>query len=393
MHLSRLSLTNFRNYESLDLPLATGITLFSGENAQGKTNLLEAAYLLATLRSPRTDSDADLVSWATAGGEAGACRIAGRVEREPIRVDLEVQLIGRRDQPPPADVPVPVPYASRRIRVNGMPKRAIDATGILNAVFFSTLDIDLITGSPSVRRRYLDLTLTQVDPAYRRHLNEYGKVMSQRNALLKRIHERRSDATELDFWDGQLIDHGGHILASRATAVREIDRLAAEEEAELTGGAEVLALAYEPRVSGAGAVILSSPHAARIALRAALEAGRDRDIDSGMSLQGPHRDDLTLLIGGVSAASFASRAQQRTAALALRLAEARFLESQTGEAPVLLLDDILSEMDNRRRASVLGRLDNARQLLITTAEPDVFPPDFTARTTHLRVHRGALTPA
>jgi len=391
MLISSLSLTNFRNYRSLELSLPPGVSVFAGQNAQGKTNVLEAVYLLATLRSPRTESDAELVAWNTIAAESGPARIKGTVTRDAGAFEVELQLLGRGDASPDPETPTPVSAASRRIRVNGLPRKAGEAAGILNAVFFSTLDIDLITGSPSVRRRYIDLTLTQVDARYREHLAEYAKVMPQRNALLKLVQERRANAGELDFWDARLARSGAYITSARARAILELDRLAQVEEEALTSGGEVLTIRYLPRIAGIDAGALADAAAAEELLTRALEAGRRRDIDSGMTLTGPHRDDLELLVGGVSAGAFGSRAQQRTAALALRLAEAHLLEGRTGEPPVLLLDDILSEMDATRRASVLSRIDDTRQVLITTAEPEVFAPEFMAAARQFLVRAGTVT--
>lgn len=390
MFLSHLSLLNYRSYQRLELELSPGRSLFAGDNAQGKTNLLEAAYLLSTLKSPRTDSDAELVSWATGGGEAPACKVAGRVERRAGPLGVEVQLIGRGPAPAAGDVPQPIPYASRRVRVNGAPRRSIDAVGLLNAVLFSTQDIDLVTGSPSQRRRYMDLTLAQMDPLYRRHLSEYSKVTTQRNALLRRIQERASREDELEFWDARLVEHGAQIVAGRARLVAEVSEHARREHEDLSGGRERLDIVYEPRIPGAGPDGVGEPAAAAGALQAALPPMRAREIGAGMTLVGPHRDDVGMTIGGTSAAAFGSRAQLRTAALALRLAEASVLRATTGETPVLLLDDILSEMDTGRRATVLARLSGGGQVLITTAEPEVFPPSFLQGTAQYRVRLGEV---
>ncbi len=391
MQINSLSLSNYRNYERLDLHLPRGRVLLAGENAQGKTNLLEAIYLLATLRSPRTESDADLVSWATGEDELPAARVTARVERQAGPITIELHLIGRRTEAATGDAPRPVAHATRRIRVNGLPRRAIDAVGLLTAVFFSTADIELITGSPAGRRRYLDLTLSQVDVAYRRHASEYAKVLTQRNALLKRIQEGRAREDEIDFWDSQLVEHGGVLLATRAAALREIGRLAAEEQAALTGDRESLEVRYLPRVGDAAAEDLLDVPSAAAALRGVLLATRTREVQAGMTLSGPHRDDLATMIGGADAASFGSRAQQRTVALAMRLAEARFIEQRTGEEPVLLLDDVLSEMDRQRRSSVMARLGGGSQVLITTAEPEVFGPEFMAGAAVYTVRCGDVT--
>ena len=370
MYVRRLTLSDFRNYRRLELELPAGALLFIGENAQGKTNLLEAVYLLSTIRSPRTTSDSELVNWdATAESATAAARIVVDAERRggPVRVEMAVQAASGD----PANGPQ---RAIKRLRVDGAPKRASEAVGRINSVFFTPQDLDLIGGPPSLRRRYLDMTLSQVDPRYLAALQEYVRVVTQRNALLRRIREGQSSVDELAFWDGEMTRNGAYIAGTRARTIEQLATLAREAQEMLSGEREELGLAYEPRWAadwGARRLVESDESAAASALLTTLERGRRREVAAGVSLWGPHRDDLLFLLDGRSAAAYASRAQRRTAALALRLAEARYLTSTIGEHPVLLLDDVLSEMDERRRRGVLEAIEGFDQVWITSAEGDV----------------------
>ncbi|MEO8754737.1 MAG: DNA replication and repair protein RecF, partial [Casimicrobiaceae bacterium] len=227
---------------------------------------------------------------------------------------------------------------------------------------------------PSGRRRYLDVMLSQVDRAYLRALQRYTKVIAQRNALLKRISEGASQRDELSYWDDELSREGAVILHARARAVAQLSLAAADAHARLSGEREQFALAYEPRFADGwdpDRIAAATVEDVRAALIEKLHATHARDIGARVTLTGPHRDDLSMTLGGEPAASFASRGQQRTAALALRLAEARLLQDRSGERPILLLDDVLSELDEARRASVLAALD-AEQVIITSADADRF---------------------
>jgi DNA replication and repair protein RecF len=261
--------------------------------------------------------------------------------------------------------------AGKRLRVNGAAKRASEAIGQINAVFFTPQDLDLVGGPPSLRRRYIDVTLSQVDRRYLVSLQKYGKVLLQRNALLRRIRDGAAEGDQLAFWDAQMAEAGAYIVGARARTLARVAGLAREAQASLSGEREELALVYEPhwardfdaeRAAGAGEAELATAYVE------ALLQGRRREIAAGASLWGPHRDDLLFLLDGRSAAAFASRAQRRTAALALRVAEARFLLAATGDYPVLLLDDVLSEMDEGRRRGVLDAIAGFDQVWITSAE-------------------------
>jgi DNA replication and repair protein RecF len=368
MYLARLSLIDLRTFRRLEVELTPGVHVISGANAQGKSNLLEAIAMLATTRSQGSGTDLDLISWdALAEDPIPAARLEAEVTTAGGREHVEVNIVGQM-----ITVGVPPQRAARRFRVNGIARRASDLIGRLRVVLFAADDLAIIDGPPANRRRYLDITLSQLDPAYVRALQRYTRVLEQRNSLLKRLQERRGKPDELDFWDGELAESGAVILAARAEALRVLGRDAAVTYAELAASeSEALEVIYEPRVpAGVAARLREHDLAARFL--DALVAGRMEDVRRGLSLTGPHRDDVRFLIGGHAAGVSASRGQQRSAALALRLAEVTYSKARTGDAPVLLLDDILSELDPARRARVLSVAYGVDQVLITT--PDAAHP-------------------
>jgi DNA replication and repair protein RecF len=368
MWIRELSLQHFRNYRQLDLPLPSGLALFLGDNAQGKSNLLEAVFLLATTRSDRAQTDGELVSWEVLDSAQPIARVSAQIARADGDVQLEVIVVGRPRGSGAARLP-----ASKRLRVNGVPKRQAGMVGQLMAVLFTTEDIELIGGPPSGRRRFMDVALSQVDPAYVRASQAYTKVMTQRNALLRRIQSGDGDAEELDFWDDELAREGAVVVQQRARTVAALATYAPQAHADLSAGREQFTFVYEPRLPGWDAQrVLVEPSAVEAALLAAHQTGRGGDVGAGMTLVGPHRDDLSLQLDGEPASAFASRGQQRTAALALRLAEARFMAERKGDRPVVLLDDVLSELDEGRRQAVLSSLGDWDQLLITSADADRF---------------------
>jgi DNA replication and repair protein RecF len=383
MHLTHLSLMNFRNFERLELDLPTGAIVFYGDNAQGKTNLLEAIYLLATTRSPRAGSDGELVRWGASEDGMGAARVVGRAVRGRMDVQVEMAVLAR-DSTLPA-----VPRSAKRLRVNGLPRRATEVIGQMLAVLFTTQDIDLLTGPPAGRRRYLDITLSQVDHIYLRALQRYQRVTQQRNVLLRRIQEGRAAPDQLLSWNEELVAQGSIITLARAAAVAGLNERAAAVHSGLSDGRERLTISYVPQLmEERRAGLPETIEEARNLYRAALHRRQSKEIAAGVSLVGPHRDDLRFDLDGKAAGAFASRAQQRTVALALRLAESAFLYECSGETPILLLDDILSELDHRRRAAVLSAVEHAEQALITTAELDRFEAGFIGKATVFSVASG-----
>jgi DNA replication and repair protein RecF len=388
VQITHLSLANFRNYARVELALPSGPVLFVGENAQGKTNLLEAVYLLSTTRSLRAGSDIELIRREILDDLLVAARVSATAERAAGPVHVEVA-IGRREPPGGG---AGVLHAVKQLRVNGVPHRAAGVIGQILSVFFTSLDIDLITGPPAGRRRYLDITLSQVDHAYLRALQRYNRVIQQRNSLLRQIDEGRAGPEQLAPWDEELITQGAQIITTRAAAIRALAERAAAIQAGLSDGRERLAISYQPQLGG-DAPALAEPIDAgelREQFRRALTRRHAREIAAGVSLIGPHRDELRFDLNGVPAAAFGSRAQQRTVALSLRLAEADFIKAASGESPVLLLDDILSELDDRRRRAVLETVASAEQALITTADLDRFGGAFLQGATIFAVSNGIV---
>jgi DNA replication and repair protein RecF len=410
MQLTRLALTNFRNYAHLELDLSPGVTLLQGDNACGKTSLLEALFYLATARSPHAGAERELIRWGASVEPIPFARVETEVERgNGTRTQIEIVLVQaeEKNRAAPGEIDVarkPNGRVNKRIKVNGVGKRAIDLLGELNAVLFLPEDLDLVFGSPGDRRRYLDTTLAQIDPRYGRALSKYDKVVEQRNSLLREFRERTYDPHALDIWDRQLIEEGTYIVARRTDAIERYNHLVAEIHAHLTAQREQLRLVYQPSV----AFDLAAPKEARqpdIARNFArqLEALRPRELGAAMTLVGPHRDDLRFLVTrnpstvaqgdatAMDATTYASRGQGRTIALALKLAEVALMRAETGEDPVLLLDDVMSELDVARRVALAQAMLDAPQAIVTATDLNDFTPGFLERARVMRVCEGTIS--
>lgn len=406
MRLTQLALTNFRNYPHLELPFGPGITLLHGNNAQGKTNLLEAIFYLATARSPHAGAERELIRWGAASEPIPFARVEAQVERRSGQtVKLEIVLVQNTDEreslsnrPSSASNRV-----GKRIKVNGVSKRALDLLGNLNVVLFLPEDLDLVFGSPGDRRRYLDTTLSQIDPKYSRALSQYGQVLEQRNALLKEFRERGFNATELEPWNQKLIENGSYIMARRAQTVDSYNALVGEIHPRLTAKHEELRLVYQPTIPlesftppetrqlGLGLTPPSAPlEKIGVAFRQQLNELRTREVGAALTLVGPHRDDVRFFIDGVDMITYASRGQGRTIAVSLKMAELELMRAETGEEPVLLLDDVMSELDKPRRAALSTTIQNAAQAILTTTDLDHFTDEFLHYARILRVNEGKL---
>jgi len=384
MRVRRLILSHFRNYARLDLAVAPGMTVLWGDNAQGKSNLLEAISYLATFRSFRSSNDRDLVGWDLLGDPIGFCRIGAQVDRDGGSEELEVIL---REEPR-KDGESSV--FSKRIKLNDVPRRAIDAIGTLNAVLFAPQDLELVDGTPSLRRRYLDVTISQADRAYCRALAHYNRVVLQRNHLLRSIRERGVQFDQLHFWNRELLTVGATIVKSRLETVHRLGEIARKTYVDLSGAEEALAVRYKSSIHGAEIDPATEERDLVGAFETRLAALQAREVALGVSLVGPHRDDLSFSLDDRDLGSFGSRGQQRTVGLALKLAEAEHLVSQTGEYPVLLLDDVFSELDPRRRDRVLGTIHPGQQVLLSTTDPQTFLRESPPSATWLRVTRGRV---
>ncbi len=397
--INHLSLANFRNYASLEFDLPPHVTVLQGENAQGKSNLLEAVYILATSRSPRTLSDRELINWDAFKEEIPACRIVSVVRKAGNDLKLEIALSARAVNPPQSEDLFsrwqPTNRSSsvqKRIRIDGIIRHAADLIGQLNVVTFSVYDIDLVGGEPALRRRYLDITNSQIDHKYLRNLQRYNRVLWQRNQLLRLISENKANPDELAFWDEQLVETGTYLIVQREHTVAALNQLIEGIHDELSGGQGKLNLVYLKSIDKQSGKGDSAVKETAEVFTKALQAARDKEIAQGMSLVGPHRDDLRFFVGEVDAGVYASRGQQRTVALSLRLAEAKLMLSVTKEHPVVLLDDVLSELDARRRHHLLGSAASYQQVLITTTDLDRFEQNFLSQASIFRVTQGRIEP-
>ena len=400
MLIRQLSLTNFRVYARLEAALPAGPLILVGANAQGKTSLLEAVYYLATGQSHHATSDRQLINFLTL-----------RTENLPF-AKIVAEAVGRTD-PAPKRLEIrlildPTQTGDGRLRkeifINGVKRRVSDLAGQVNGVLFLPQDLTIIEGSPSDRRRYLDLALGQVDPTYAFALTEYGKVLSQRNALLKQLQERGGSDGQLEFWDEKLCEHGALIINARAAALAELETLASAIHRDLTGGKDGLRLAYHPAYDPAAAPegqlglpldvpvhrVGLAPSEVQAGLRQRLRETRGEEIARGMTLCGPHRDEIRFLASGIDLGTYGSRGQARTAVLALKLAEVDWMRTKSGEWPILLLDEVLAELDTNRRRELLARLGSAEQCLLTTTDLALFPPEFVQRATVWEVAEGRI---
>ncbi|MBA7594497.1 DNA replication and repair protein RecF [subsurface metagenome] len=388
IYISHFSLTNFRNFVHLELDLPPHLVVLVGDNAQGKTNLLEAIYFLATARSHRAATERELLNWSILGEGIPVARLFAQAQRGRGRVEVEIALRGTHTSAEEAPFTLEAAHVQKRIRINGIPRRAIDLVGQLNVVIFSSQDIELVSGAPSLRRRYLDLTNCQIDPRYLRAWQRYNKVLLQRNRLLRLIGERRSQPDQLDFWDRELAQAGSYLMVQRWLMVADLDQIVQPIHHQLTAGKEELRIAYLPSMG----LKTDSIDALCLDFQQMLRGLRQKEMAQGMSLVGPHRDDLQFLVNGVDMNVFGSRGQQRTVALSLKLAEARFMHSKTEEHPILLLDDVLSELDSGRRNHLLESTAAYEQVVITATDLDRFAPGFLAQAALFRVNEGEIAP-
>jgi DNA replication and repair protein RecF len=367
------------------------MVLLHGANGQGKSNLIEALYLLAIAKSLRASTDKELVRRQSLFGDSHA-QVSATVQRRAsdtrVQVDFKVAANGLQDG---ADAPERAAAdaftVQKLVRVNGAPRRASELVGEVNAVMFSAQDLELVYGSPSTRRRYLDILISQLDRQYLRAAQKYQKVVSQRNHLLKLVRDGRSGAGELEFWDDELVESGKYVMYRRAEVVNTLSERIAALYGNLSGDGESLQLIYRPAVdapTGHGEEALGD------ALRNTLAAGRPRELAQGHTVSGPHRDDAVVILDGVEAGPYASRGQSRTVVLALKLAEAGILREERGEEPILLLDDVLSELDAGRRAQVLDLVGVYQQCFITTADPALVEERYLSQMARFAVRDGGI---
>lgn len=399
MQLKHLSLTNFRNFTQLDRDFPLGPTLLIGDNAQGKTSLLEAIYYLAGAVTPHTSSDRELIQFAALQETNPFARLVAEVRRGDRNHRLELRLLlegGEGDSRG---------RLRKEILINGVKRRMSELARAINVVMFLPQDLGIVEGSPGRRRRFLDALVAQSDPAYAEALKEYGKALSQRNALLKQMN-RHISADQLEIWETQLASHGAVILHSRAQALRDLNALAGPIHRELTRGNKGLTLNHEPsfdplpRTEGQRGLDLELPldrsglsrQQIERGLLQALKEARREEIRRGVTRLGPHRDDVRFHADGVDLHHYGSRGQNRTAVLAAKLAEVNWLRDRSGEWPILLLDEVLAELDADRRRDLLRRVSEVNQAVLTAADREMFTEEFCRQATMWRVQAGTVTP-
>ena len=336
MIIESLNLSNFRNYDYLDLALAPGVNLFYGDNAQGKTNILESLFVAATTKSHRGSKDKEMIK---IGAEDAHIKLMVKKRNLQNRIDMHLKRSKHKG-----------------IAINGVPiKRSADLFGIINLVFFSPEDLDIIKDGPSARRRFLDMELSQIDKIYLRDLSDFNKLLQSRNKLLKDMAFKQTSEDEitLDVLTAQLAEAGEKVIAGREHFAGDLKGITKDLHAKISGGREDLEIQYVANVKKGTYVQV-------------LKDDRARDLRFCLTNSGPHKDDLEFQINGADARKYGSQGQQRTIALSLKLAEIELVKSVIHDDPVLLLDDVLSELDSNRQKFLLDNVGSIQTLVTCT---------------------------
>ncbi|MBD2435465.1 DNA replication/repair protein RecF [Nostoc sp. FACHB-110] len=370
MYLKTLHLRQFRNYHEQKVEFDAAKTILVGNNAQGKSNLLEAVELLATLRSHRMARDRDLVQ----DGETFA-QINASLERQIGISDLTLTLrsSGRRS-----------------VAINGETfRRQMDFLGVINAVQFSSLDLELVRGSPEVRRNWLDTLLIQLEPVYAHILHQYNQVLRQRNAFLKKHQDSgiSTQQSELVLWNAQLATTGTRVIRRRDRAIQRLAPLAAAWHSSISGSTEILEIKYSPNIISGQ----NQPEEIQQAFLSKIQHRAFAELYRGTTLVGPHRDEVELTINQTPARQYGSQGQQRTLVLALKLAELQLIEEVVKESPLLLLDDVLAELDPSRQNQLLDTIQDRFQTLITTTHLNSFDSQWLNSSQILYVKSGEIS--
>ena len=334
MIIKSLELVDYRNYESLSIEFCEGTNILYGDNAQGKTNILEAIYVAATTKSHKGSKDKDIVNF-----DKEEAHIRTFIQKEGIETRVDMHL--RKSK-------------SKGIAIDGQKiKKAADLLGLCNVVFFSPEDLGIIKNGPGERRRFVDMELCQLDSFYLYNLNNFNKIVNQRNKLLKDMYMNPQLKETLNIWDMQLVSYGSKIIERRAKFVEQLNEIIFDIHKKLSGGKEELRIVYEPNVEIDD-------------LEKKLRESQDRDIRSKMTSVGPHRDDFSFIIGNTDIRKFGSQGQQRTAALSLKLSEIELVKKITKDTPILLLDDVLSELDSNRQNYLLNSIGDIQTIITCT---------------------------
>ena len=338
MIIKSLELMDYRNYEVLTIEFDKGTNILYGDNAQGKTNILEAIYLAATTKSHKGSKDKDIVRF---GREEGHIRTY--LERDGVETRVDMHLRKSR---------------SKGIAIDGQKiKKAAELLGLCNVVFFSPEDLSIIKDGPAERRRFIDMELCQLDNFYLYNLNHYNKIVNQRNQLLKDLYYKPELRETLSIWDSQLVSFGSKIIERRKLFVQQLNEIIRDIHLNLSGGKEEIRIVYEP-------------NADLEEFESLMMGSREKDIKAKMTTVGPHRDDFSFMVGDIDIRKFGSQGQQRTAALSLKLSEIELVKRITKDTPILLLDDVLSELDNNRQNYLLNSINNVQTIITCTGLDD-----------------------
>ena len=339
MYIESIELKNYRNYNLLSLQFDKGTNILYGDNAQGKTNILEAVYLCGTTKSHRGSKDREMIRF-----EQDESHIRMFVNKDGISHKIDMHLKKNK---------------AKGIAIDGIPiRRASELFGIVNIVFFSPEDLNIIKNGPAERRRFMDLELSQLDKVYLSDLANYNRIINQRNRLLKDCQNRAELNEMLDLWDMQLIQYGSRIMERREKFLEEVNEIISGIHYKLTGGRETITISYEKNIG-------------QMEFESVLKKNRERDIRMKSTSAGPHRDDICFLTKDIDIRKFGSQGQQRTAALSLKLSEIEIVRKLIKDTPVLLLDDVLSELDKNRQNYLLDSIHDI-QTLITCTGVDEF---------------------
>ncbi len=365
----------------MELTLPLGTTIIQAANGHGKSNLLEAIYMMSIAKSTKVTTDRELINNQSVReleqAKLSYSKIACVTEHLQGSENLEIHYRCQSSENLHGFT------AQKFIRINGTPKRSSELVGIVNAVLFSVGDLDLIYGSPSTRRRYLDILLSQIDQEYLKSIQQYQKTNTQRNHLLKLIRESAASNEELKYWDELLAKNAVLLTRKRKTAIKTLEESSLPFHSSMTSSSETLTMHYlSPGDFSEEISIENFIHK--------LEESRKKDIAQGSTNIGPHRDDLLFKINDMDASKYASRGQSRTAILALKMAESEFLYRHRNTKPVLLLDDVMSELDQNRREQIVDHMEDHDQVIVTTAEPSNIPNSFTNDSNRLEIINGSI---
>ena len=334
MYIESIQLKNYRNYESLDMKLDKGTNILYGDNAQGKTNILEAIYLGGTTKSHRGSKDREIIKF-----EEDESHIRMVVSKKNMKYRIDMHLKKNK---------------AKGVAINGLPiKKARELFGIVNLVFFSPEDLNIIKNGPGERRRFIDLELCQLNAIYLTDLSNYNHIVNQRNKLLKDLAFRPELMDTLDIWDLQMAEFGKKIIQARAKFIEKLNEIIQDIHRNLTGNRETLQLVYEPSVTAES-------------IEQEIARNRERDLKFKLTTLGPHRDDLCVMVNGIDIRKFGSQGQQRTAALSLKLSEIYLVKEVVKDTPVLLLDDVLSELDSNRQNYLLNSIHDVQTVITCT---------------------------